>query len=255
MNVKELFSLDGKVAVVTGGSIGLGYQMASAMAEQGANVVVAARKLERCEEAAQGLEKEFGIKALPMKCDVRNFDDCRNLIAAAKKEFGTVDIMINNAGFSWGFPTLDYPIDKFEDSFRINTISAYVCASEAAKIMIEKGNGGKIINIASIGGMQGAATLEAVGYSASKGAVISMTRELGVKLAKHRINVNAILPGWFITHMTDKFLKAGDRNAAIPAERYGGDSDLKGAAVLLASRASDYMVGHMLVVDGGVTAW
>lgn len=253
MKVAEMFRLDGKVAIVTGGSIGLGLQMATAFAEQGATVVVAARKVERCEEVAEQFRKDFGIKALAVKCDVANYDDCKNLVAATVKEFGTVDIMLNNAGLSWGYPTLDYPLDKFEEMFRINTIGAYVCAAESAKIMRAQNKPGKIINIASIGGIQGAPTLEAIGYSASKGAVISMTRELAVKLAKYGINVNAILPGWFVTHMTERFLKTGDRNSAIPAERYGGELDLKGAAVYLASPASNYMVGQLMIIDGGVS--
>ncbi len=255
MKVAELFSLKGKVAIVTGGSIGLGHQMAEALAEQGANIVIAARKVDRCQEVANEIAKEFGVKTLAVKCDVAVTEDCRNLIAATVNEFGTVDIMVNNAGLSWGYPTLDYPIDKMEYMFKINAIGTYTCAAEAAKVMVEQKKPGKIINVASIGAIQGSPSLEAIGYGASKAAVVSMTKELGVKLAKYNINVNAVLPGWFVTHMTDRFLKIGGRNSAIPLERYGGEDDLKGVTVLLASKASDYMTGQLLIVDGGVTAW
>jgi NAD(P)-dependent dehydrogenase (short-subunit alcohol dehydrogenase family) len=255
MKVAELFDLTGKVAIVTGGSIGLGRQMAEALAEQGANVVIAARKVERCQEVADELAKEFGVKTLAVRCDVGVTEDCENLIAATVKEFGTVDIMVNNAGLSWGYPTLDYPVDKLEYMYKVNSVSTYICAKEAAKVMIEQKKPGKIINVASIGAIQGSPTLEAIGYGASKAAVVSMTKELGVKLAKYNINVNAILPGWFVTHMTDRYLNMSDRNAAIPLLRYGGEDDLKGVAVLLASKASDYMTGQLIIVDGGVTAW
>ncbi len=254
-SIQELMNLEGKVAVVTGGSIGLGYQMAVCLAELGANIVIAARKVDRCQEVADELAREYGVKTLAVKCDVASNEDCVNLIAATVKEFGTVDIMVNNAGLSWGYPTLDYPVDKMEYMFKINAIGTYVCAKEAAKVMVEQKKPGKIINVASIGAIQGSPTLEAIGYGASKAAVVSMTKELGVKLAKYEINVNAILPGWFVTHMTDRYLKMGDRNAAIPLQRYGGDEDLKGAIALLASKASDYMTGQLIIVDGGVSAW
>lgn len=255
MKVAELFNLTGKVAIVTGGSIGLGHQMAEALAEQGANLVIAARKVDRCHEVANELSKEFGVKTLALKCDVANEADCRNLIADTVKEFGTVDIMVNNAGLSWGYPTLDYPVDKMEYMFKVNSIGTYICASEAARVMVAQQKPGKIINLASIGAIQGSPALEAIGYGASKAAVVSITKELAVKLAKYEINVNAILPGWFVTHMTDKFLKMGERNAAIPLQRYGDDKDLKGAVVYLASKASDYMTGQLMIIDGGVTCW
>lgn len=253
MKVADLFRLDGKVAIVTGGSLGLGHQMAMALAEQGANVVVAARKLDRCEEVAAEF-RAMGVKSIAVKCDVANTDDCNNLIAETVKEFGTVDIMVNNAGLSWGYPTLEYPIDKFEYMFKINSIGTYSCAAAAARVMIDQKKPGKIINLASIGAIQGSPSLEAIGYGASKAAVVSITKELAIKMAKHKINVNAILPGWFVTHMTDKYLKIGGSNAAIPLSRYGGDEDLKGAVVYLASSASNYMTGQLMIIDGGVSS-
>lgn len=240
---------------MTGGSIGLGHQMVEALAEQGANVVIAARKLDRCQEVADQIAGEFGVKTLALKCDVAVTEDCIKLVADTVKEFGTVDIMVNNAGLSWGYPTLDYPVDKMEHMFKINAIGTYTCAKECAKVFIEQNKPGKIINVASIGAIQGSPSLEAIGYGASKAAVVSMTKELAVKLAKKDINVNAILPGWFVTHMTDRFLTKGGRSAAIPMERYGGDDDLKGVVVYLASKASDYMTGQLLIIDGGVTCW
>jgi gluconate 5-dehydrogenase len=255
MKTADLFRLDGKVAVVTGGSIGLGHQMATALAEMGANIVVAARKVNRCEEIADELTREFGIRAIAVKCDVGEEADCDNLIAKTVEEFGTVDILVNNAGLSWGWPAFEYPADKFMYVLQVNTLGSFLCARNAAKVMVDQKKGGKIINLASIGGIQGSPKLEAIGYNASKGAVVAMTKELAVKWAKYGINVNAILPGWFVTHMTEKYLKAEERNAAIPLERYGGDEDLKGIVVYLASAASDYMTGQLLIVDGGATSW
>lgn len=163
VKVADLFRLDGKVAIVTGGSLGLGHQMAMALAEQGANVVVAARKIDRCEQVAEEL-RALGVKSIAVKCDVANTDDCNHLIAETVKEFGTVDIMVNNAGLSWGYPTLEYPIDKFEYMFKINSIGTYSCAAAAARVMIDQKKPGKIINLASIGAIQGSPSLEAIGY-------------------------------------------------------------------------------------------
>lgn len=254
----DMFRLDEKVAVVTGGSIGLGNQMATALAEMGANVVVAARKLERCEETAAQL-RELGVKSIGVRCDVGEAEDCSNLISRTVREFGTIDILVNNAGITWGAPALKYPMDKWEKVIRVNATGSFLCAKEAARVMIEQKKGGKIINLASVAGISGAPpeAQDAIAYNASKGAVVALTKDLAVKWARYGINVNAILPGWFVTHMTEGVLatKAAEGyKSLIPMNRYGDDSDLKGVVVFLASDASKYVTGHLLAVDGGFTA-
>lgn len=258
MKTGDMFRLDGRVAIVTGGSVGLGQQMATALAEMGANVVVAARKVERCEEMARQL-RELGVKAMAIRCDVGETEDCTNLISRTIQEFGTIDILVNNAGMTWGAPAINHPLEKLERVMKVNLIGSLLLAQGAARVMIDQKKRGKIINIASVSALKGSRpeAQDAIGYSASKGAIVSMTRDLAVKWARYDINVNAIAPGWFLTHMTEGVLSAGkaeEYTAAIPLNRFGSDSDLKGMIVYLASDASNYMTGQVLSVDGGITA-
>jgi NAD(P)-dependent dehydrogenase (short-subunit alcohol dehydrogenase family) len=251
--VKQLFDLTGRVAIITGGSIGLGRQMAEALAEAGANLVLCARKKERCEEAAHTLGK-LGVRALALGCDVKDQASVEQLIAATVAEFGRVDILINNAGISWGAPTEKMTLAEWNKVIETNLTGTFLCAQAAGRIMLKQ-ESGKIINLASVSGLKGAPpeAVEAIAYHASKGGVISFTRDLAVKWARHNIQVNAIAPGWFPTHMSDKVIehKRDYLLSHIPARRFGTDHDLKGAAVFLASDASNYVNGHVLVVDGG----
>jgi gluconate 5-dehydrogenase len=251
--VKQLFDLTGRVAIITGGSIGLGRQMAEALAEVGANLVLCARKKERCEEAAHTLEK-LGVRALALGCDVKDQASVEQLVAATVSEFGRVDILINNAGISWGAPTEKMTLAEWNKVIETNLTGTFLCAQAAGRIMLKQERG-KIINMASVSGLKGAPpeAVEAIAYHASKGGVISFTRDLAVKWARHNIQVNAIAPGWFPTHMSDKVIehKRDYLLSHIPARRFGTDYDLKGAAVFLASDASAYVNGHVLVVDGG----
>ncbi|MGB9661898.1 MAG: SDR family oxidoreductase [Moorellaceae bacterium] len=256
MHVRDLFSLAGKTAVVTGGATGLGAQMAEALAEAGANVVVAARNVERCKEMCAKLES-LGVRSVPVACDVSRAEDCERLVKATVEEFGRLDILVNNAGMSWGADSLNYPLDKWRQIMEVNVTGLYQLSAMAARIMKEQG-GGKIINIASIGGLRGDKPeyVDAIAYSTSKGAVIAMTRDLAVKWARYGIYVNAICPGWFPTHMSEKALK---RNwdvllDKIPLRRFGGEDDLKGVIVFLSSAASNFITGQYIVVDGGLTA-
>jgi NAD(P)-dependent dehydrogenase (short-subunit alcohol dehydrogenase family) len=256
MNVKEMFSLTGKTAIVTGGSVGLGAQMATALSEAGANVVIAARKVDRCKELCTKLEKN-GIRALPVACDVSKFEDCRNLVDATMKEFGSLNILINNAGISWIASSLDFPMDKWQKVLNLNLNGTFQLSAMAAKIMKEQG-GGKIINTASIGGFRGdyQENVDSVAYTASKGAIITITKDLACKWARYKINVNSICPGWFPTSLNDKHLEdlRDKLIPRIPFGRYGGEEDLKGITVFLASSASDYITGQNIVVDGGQTS-
>jgi NAD(P)-dependent dehydrogenase (short-subunit alcohol dehydrogenase family) len=254
--VKQLFDLTGRVAIITGGSIGLGRQMAEALAEMGANLVLCARKKERCEEAAHELEK-FGVRTLALACDVKDQASVEQLIAATVSEFKRIDVLINNAGISWGAPTESMTLAEWNKVMETNLTGTFLCAQAAGKIMLKQ-QSGKIINMASVSGLKGAPpeAVEAIAYHASKGGVISFTRDLAVKWARKNIQVNAIAPGWFPTHMSDKVIehKKDYLLSHIPARRFGTDYDLKGAAVFLASDASAYVNGHILVVDGGQCA-
>jgi NAD(P)-dependent dehydrogenase (short-subunit alcohol dehydrogenase family) len=255
MQTRELFDLSGRVAIVTGGSIGLGRQMAQGLAEMGANVVLCARKKERCEAAAEEL-RSLGVKTMALGCDVKDPASVRDVVDATVAEFGCIDILINNAGTSWGAPVEEMRLEHWHKVIETNLTGTFLFSQAAGKVMIGQRKG-KIINIASVAGIHGAPPeFQAIGYHASKGGVIAFTKDLACKWGVHNIQVNAIAPGWFPTNMSkvviernkDYFLRR------IPLHRFGGDDDLKGAAVYLASSASDYVTGNVLVVDGGQTA-
>lgn len=256
MHIKELFDLSGKVAVVTGGSIGLGFQMAKALAEAGADVVISARKEDRCRKAADEL-KTFGIRSLAVGADVADPAGVQNLVERTVNEFGRLDILINNAGITWAAPAAEMSLKDWQKVLDVNITGTFLCSQAAGKIMISQG-GGKIINLASVAAFGGAPpeALDAIAYNTSKAAVVNFTRDLAVKWARHKIYVNAIAPGWFPTHMSKYVLESrGDMlRQSIPLARWGGEDDLKGAVVFLASRASDYVTGQVLSVDGGQTA-
>jgi gluconate 5-dehydrogenase len=253
MRVQELFDLRGKTAVVTGGGSGIGRQMAGALAELGANVVLCARKLERCEEAAEELAA-LGVRALALRCDVRSRDDVQAVVRTTLEELGSLDVLVNNAGTSWGAPAEDTPLEGWQKVLDVNLTGVFLCSQAAGRVMIERG-GGSIVNIASVAGLRGSppGAMDAIAYNASKGGVISFTRDLAHKWAGHGIRVNAIAPGWFPSDMSKLLLERhGDRFLeGIPLRRFGGPDDLKGAIGFLASPASAYVTGHTLVVDGG----
>jgi NAD(P)-dependent dehydrogenase (short-subunit alcohol dehydrogenase family) len=255
MNVKQLFDLSGRVAIVTGGSIGLGRQMAEGLGEMGANLVLCARKKERCEQAAEEL-KQLGVKTLALACDVKNPDHVRNVVQETLSQFGRIDILINNAGTAWGAPVEEMKLEHWNKVLETNLTGTFLFSQAAGKFMIAQRRG-KIINIASVAGMRGASPeFQAIGYHASKGGVIAFTKDLACKWGVHNIQVNAIAPGWFPTHMSEVMIER-NREAflkKIPLGRFGNDHDLKGAAVFLASDASDFVTGHTLVVDGGQIA-
>jgi NAD(P)-dependent dehydrogenase (short-subunit alcohol dehydrogenase family) len=256
VSVKQLFDLTGRVAIVTGGSIGLGRQMAQGLAEMGANLVLCARKAERCHEAANELQ-QLGVKAMALPCDVTNQASIQQVVDATLSQFGRLDVLINNAGISWGAPTELMSLEDWNKVIETNLTGTFLCAQAVGKVMIAQRRG-KIINIASIAGLGGAPPeLPAIAYHASKGGVISFTKDLACKWAAHNVQVNAIAPGWFPTHMSNKILERHEELflSHIPLRRLGSDHDLKGAAVFLASDASAYVTGHVLVVDGGQSAW
>lgn len=257
MHVSDLFDLSGKVALVTGGSRGLGLEIATGLAEAGAHVAITARREAWLHEADQALRK-IGVSPLVLQCDVSKSEEVDAAVASTLKQCGRIDILVNNAGISWGAPPDEMPLEKWRSVMDVNAMGTFLMSQAVGRGMVRAGSG-KIINVASIAGLLGSpsAMLDAIGYSASKGAVISFTRDLAVKWGPHGINVNAIAPGYFPTRMSEGVLARSQAQieASIPLGRVGAPGELKGAAIFLASRASDYVTGQVLVVDGGYSAW
>jgi NAD(P)-dependent dehydrogenase (short-subunit alcohol dehydrogenase family) len=254
MAVADLFNLEGRSAIVTGGGAGLGRYFAEALAEAGADVLLCARKPERCEATAAALRRDLGVKAVAMRCDVRDKEQVEAVVARARSEFGSVDILVNNAGTSWGAPVVEHSLEGWQKVIDVNLTGVFLFAQAAGREMIAAGRG-KIVNIASVAAFGGARPelMDAIAYSASKGGVVSFTRDLAVKWARHGITVNAIAPGWFPTEMSEALLERSGATflERIPLGRFGGPADLKGAVVFLASDASNFVTGQTLVVDGG----
>ncbi|MFC4768996.1 SDR family oxidoreductase [Effusibacillus consociatus] len=256
MLIQDLFNLKGKAAIVTGGGRGLGEQIAIGLAEAGANVVVCSRKKEACDEVAERIQ-ESGRKSLSLACDVTIPEDVARVVEQTKDQFGKIDILINNSGISWGAPVEEYPLEKFNQILNVNVTGLFLMSQAVGREMVAQ-KYGKIVNIASVAGLVGSDPryMNAIGYNASKGAVISFTRDLAIKWARHGITVNALAPGFFPSKMSSGLLqKFGDHILErTPMGRYGGENDLKGAALFFASDASAYVTGQVLAVDGGVTA-
>jgi len=256
-HVKELFDLSGQVAVVTGGAAGIGVQMSYALAEAGASVVIAARKLDRCAAAAEKMSQELGVKVLPARCDVTSEEEIDDLFALVMKEFGRLDILVNNSGATWGAPSLDYPRSGWDKVINTNLTGPWLCMQKAAKIMSQQ-KYGRIINLASLASFVGAKpeVMDAVAYQASKAAIAGLTKDLAVKWARYNITVNAIAPGWFPSRMTEGSLATNEEAylEMIPMGRFGGEDELKAATLFLASPGASYVTGVILSVDGGYVA-
>ncbi|MFB5660723.1 SDR family oxidoreductase [Alteribacillus sp. HJP-4] len=253
---QKLFSLEGKTAIVTGGGRGLGRQIAQAYSEAGANVVICSRKVQACEEAAEEIaEKGGNVLALP--CDVTDEEQVHRVVKETLEAFQSIDILVNNSGSSWGAPALEMPLEAWQKVMNVNVTGAFLMAKAAGKHMVDQ-KSGKIINITSVAGLNGADPrfLDAVGYNTSKGAIVTLTKDLAAKWGPDNVHVNAIAPGFFPTKMSEGVLEMGgdmiiDRT---PLRRFGGEEDMMGAALFLASAASDYVTGEILAVDGGMNA-
>lgn len=258
MDTLDLFRLDGKTAIVTGGERGLGQHMAEALSDAGANVVICSRKLEPLQEVQDEIQARGG-KALAVACDVTHPDDVEKVVSEAEERFGAVDVLVNNSGATWGAPAAEMPVEKFDQVLRVNVRGTFLMAQAVGRRMIEHGTAGTIINISSIAGILGGDPdyMQTIGYNTSKGAVISMTRDLATAWAPHNITVNAIAPGWFPTRMSGGLIENFEEKmlSDIPLHRFGNPEDLKGVVVFLASPAAAYMTGQTVVVDGGATAW
>ena len=248
--ILDAFKLDGQIALVTGASAGLGAAIAVALAEAGADVV--AHGNSRAPDATCELIKRAGRRSLAVRGDLADKEIPRQLIAQTLDEFGRLDILINNAGTIRRAPAVDYSEEDWATVIEVNLSSVFRLSQLAGRHMIEHGSG-KIVNIASLLSFQGGITVPA--YAAAKGGVAQLTKALANEWAKHRINVNAIAPGYMRTDNTTALQKDETRNRQIleriPAGRWGEPRDVAGAAVFLSSSASDYLHGHILVIDGG----
>ena len=249
----EKFRLDGKAALVTGGSRGLGLEAALALKEAGAKVAVVARRASFFEEA----RKALGEDALYLEGDVRDEARREAIAQEVEEKLGPLTVLVNAAGVSWGAPSLEMPVEKVREVLEVNLVGAFLASRVAARRMKERGYG-KIVHIASVAGLKGEypEVLDAVGYSASKGGLIALTRDLAVKWGRWGIRVNALAPGFFPTRMTEKGLPRAEAflKATLPLGRPGAPGELGGAVLFLASPASDYVTGAVLPVDGGATA-
>jgi gluconate 5-dehydrogenase len=256
MAATTLFDLSGRVAIVTGGSRGLGLEMATGLGEFGARVAITARREAWLGPAEEQLAAQ-GIEVVALQADVSRPDHAESVVRQVLDRFGRLDLLVNNAGISWGAPAESMPLDRWVQVMAVNVTGAFLMAQAAFEPMRRQG-GGRIVNVASVSGLVGTppGVLDAVGYSASKGALIALTRDLAVKWAPHGIRVNAIAPGFFPTRMTEGLLSAhgADIEARIPLGRVGREGELKGVVVFLASAAADYITGQVLAVDGGLTA-
>jgi gluconate 5-dehydrogenase len=253
----ELFDLSGQTAIVTGGASGIGEQMAWALGEAGANVVLAARNLDRCKDAAERMAKELNIKAFPAKLDVKNAEEVDAFYDSVMKEFGRVDILVNNSGATWGAPSLEFPLEGWRKVIDTNLTGTWYMAQKAGRIMAKQ-NYGRIINLASLAAFVGAPAeiMDTVAYQASKAAVAGLTKDLAVKWARYNITVNALAPGWFPTKMTAGTLDKSEEMLLqrVPLERFGKSDELKTATLFLAAPGSAYCTGVVLSVDGGWVA-
>ena len=261
MKLTDMFSLKGKVALVTGGGRGIGKFIATGLAEAGADIILTSRKIKNLEATAAELEANQKVKALAIACDMAKEDTVEAMLKEAVAKFGRVDILVNNAGATWGAPTLDFPLEKWDQLFNVNVRGVWVLTQKVARIMKEQG-GGNIINISSVMAFRGSIeeAHPAVPYNSTKAAINLLTMNLAVKLAPYKIRVNAIAPGFFHTDMMayiDKPEFGAVRDAIvneIPLRRVGEIDDMKGVAVFLASDASQFITGHVMVVDGGQIA-
>jgi NAD(P)-dependent dehydrogenase (short-subunit alcohol dehydrogenase family) len=257
MSLATLQDLTGRVALVTGGSRGLGLQMAEVLGELGARVAITARKADELAEAEAHLGA-MGIESRPIVCDMSDLSGIPTMVSKVVDAFGDIDILVNNAGTSWGASTAEHTLDAWNKVMTLNVSAIFVATQVVGKRCMIPRRKGKVINIASVQGLLGGYPegMPTIAYNASKGAVVNMTRMLANEWAAHDINVNAIAPGYFETKMTKYIMdNQHDQTASMaPLKRTGGPEDLKGVTALLASDACAFITGQIIAVDGGLTA-
>lgn len=251
--VPELFSLKGKVSLITGGARGLGFGIAKALAQAGSDIIIVARTSSQLSKAEEEIRKDTGREVLALEGDVSQAQDLDKIVETSLKRFGAIDVLVNNAGVNVRKPFVDMTTEDFDFVIGINLRGAYFLTQKIVKHMIQRGQGGRIINIASLSSQIGIPNISV--YGASKGGIYSLTKALAIELAHHGIRVNAIAPGYFRTDLTEPLFQDPARSnwihSRIPLGRPGLPDDLGGAAVFLASKASDYLTGAVLFVDGG----
>jgi len=257
MSVQQLFDLTGRNALVTGGSRGLGLQMAEGLGEMGARVALTARKRDELDEAIAHLRSR-GIHAVAVQCDMSDPAAIAPAVAHAIDALGPLDILVNNAGTTWGAPTVEHPLDAWQKVINLNLTAMFIVSQEVGRRCMVPRRQGKIINVASILGLVGGGDPgrpATIAYNTSKGGVVNFTRSLAAEWAAYDINVNAIAPGFFPTKMTKGIMEMlGDEVASkAPLKRIGGPEDLKGLVALFASDACAFITGQIVAVDGGVT--
>jgi len=258
MPLKQLLDLTGRTALVTGGSRGLGLQIAEGFLEMGARVVVSARKVDELERAVERLSK-LG-SASWIAADASEPGEVARLADEAVARLGHVDILVNNAGATWGAPAEDYPTEAWDKVMNLNIRAVFLLTQAVGRASMIPRRSGRVINVASIAGLFGSppGTMSTIAYNTSKGALVNFTRALATEWGRHGINVNALAPGFFPSKMTKGLINAvgADTLAAYaPLKRLGGDEDLKGAALLFASDAGRHITGQILAVDGGASAY
>ncbi len=254
--IAKLFDLGGKTALVTGGSRGLGLQIAEALGEAGAKIMLTSRKAADLEEAVADLQAK-GIDARWVAGDASDPAQVQHVVDEAMQRLGRIDILVNNAGATWGAPAEDHPLEAWDKVMNLNVRSIFLFSQAVAKASMIPNKSGRIINVASIAGLAGSLEMKFIAYGTSKGAVVNFTRTLAGEWGPYGITVNALAPGFFPSKMTKGVLAAigvDKLSRAAPLRRIGDDDDLKGAALLFASAAGKHITGQILAVDGGVSA-
>ena len=256
MNVRELLELKGRAALVTGGSRGLGLQMAEALGEMGARVAITARKKDELDAAVSHLTKS-DIKAASYVCDIGKRETIAPVAEQILKDFGKIDILVNNAGATWGAPAEDHPLEAWDKLVNVNLTGAFVLTQLIGKRSMIPARWGRVVNIASIAGLMGQdkRIVRTLAYNATKGGLVNFTRALAAEWGEYGITVNAICPGFFPSRMTRATLDTTGELIRdwTPTKRLGNDEDLKGLVVLLAAEASRHITGQVIAVDGGAT--
>jgi len=257
MSVKKLLDLTGRIALVTGGSRGLGLQIAEGLGEMGAKLALTARKADELDEAREHLAGQ-GIEALALPCDLSQPEQIAPMLAKLLERYGRVDILVNNAGATWGAPAEEHPLEAWQKVVNLNLTGTFLVTQAVGKRSMIPNRYGRIVNVASIAGLRGnpVGMLKTLAYNTTKGGLVNFTRALAAEWGEHGITVNAIAPGFFPSKMSKGVLeRLGEKIVAhSPLHRLGGDEDLKGVVALLASDASRHITGQIIAVDGGASA-